>query len=105
MIKCQRCGRIFVSRGRRDVKYCDKVPEGEALPCDAIGALSVYQHIVSEDPIFKAFNKAYKRMNSYVKYKMLTQQEIYGWSEQARNMREKCIEGENGLDEFTGGWE
>lgn len=102
LLKCQNCERIFIPRGRRDVKYCDKVTAGETLPCDAIGALRVYQHKVSEDPIFKAFNRAYKRMNSRVKYKTLSQQEFYEWSKQSRNMREKCIEGEISLEEFNG---
>lgn len=102
LLKCQNCGRIFIPRGRRDVKYCNKIAAGETLPCDAIGALRVYQHKVSEDPIFKAYNKAYKRMNSRVKYKTLTQQEFYEWSKQARETREKCVEGEISLEEFNG---
>jgi len=101
LLKCQNCGRIFIPRGRPDVKYCDKVAEGETLPCDAIGALRFYQHKVARNPIFSAFNKAYKRMNSRVKYKTITQQEFYEWSEKARTMRDKCVDNEISLDEFN----
>lgn len=101
LLQCQNCGRIFIPRGRPDVKYCDKVAEGETLPCDAIGALRVYKNKTADDPIFKAFNRAYKRMNSRIKYKTLSQQEFYEWSENARAMREKCINGEIDLAEFN----
>jgi hypothetical protein len=101
LLKCQNCGRVFIPRGRPDVKYCDKVAEGETLPCDAIGALRVYQHKVAMNPIFSAFNKAYKRMNSRVKYKTITQQEFYEWSEKARAMRDKCVNSEISLDELN----
>jgi len=101
LLQCQNCGRIFIPRGRPDVKYCDKVAEGEALPCDAIGALRVYKSKTANDPIFKAFNRAYKRMNSRIKYKTLSQQEFYEWSEKARAMREKCISGEISLEKFN----
>jgi hypothetical protein len=101
LLKCQNCGRIFIPRGRPDVKYCDKVSEGETLPCDAIGALRVYQYKVARNPIFSAFNKAYKRMNSRVKYKTITQQEFYEWSEKARAMRDKCVNSEISLDELN----
>ena len=101
LLQCQNCWRIFIPRGRQDVKYCDKVAEGETLPCDAIGALRVYKNKVADDPIFKAFNKAYKRMNSRIKYKNLSQQEFYEWSEKARTMRAKCISGEISLEEFN----
>ena len=101
LLQCQNCGRIFIPRGRPDVKYCDKVAEGETLPCDAIGALRVYKNKTADDPIFKAFNRAYKRMNSRIKYKTLSQQEFYEWSEKARAMREKCISGELSLEEFN----
>ena len=101
LLKCQNCGRIFIPRGRPDVKYCDKVAEGETLPCEAIGATRVYQHKVAGDPIFKAYNRAYKRMNSRVKYKTLTHEEFRLWSDEARVMREKCINGEMSLEEFN----
>jgi len=99
--KCLNCGRIFIPRGRPDVKYCNRIAEGETLPCDEIGALRVYQHKVAEDPIFKVYNKAYKRMNSRVKYQKITQQEFFVWSEKARVMREKCTQGELSLGEFN----
>ena len=101
LLKCQNCGRIFFPRGRPDVKYCDKVAEGETLPCEAIGATRVYQHKVAGDPIFKAYNRAYKRMNSRVKYKTITHEEFRLWSDEARVMREKCFNGVMGLEEFN----
>ncbi len=101
LLQCQNCGRIFIPRGRPDVKYCDKVADGETLPCDAIGALRVYNNKIAGDPIFKAFNKAYKRMNSRIKYKTISQQEFYEWSEKARAMRDRCVNGEVGLKEFN----
>lgn len=101
LLQCQNCGRVFIPRGRPDIKYCDKVADGETLPCDAIGALRVYNNKVAGDPIFKAFNKAYKRMNSRIKYKTISQQEFYEWSENARAMRAKCVNGQISLDKFN----
>jgi len=100
IVKCNNCGRFFIPRGRRSAKYCDRVAQGETLPCEAIGAIRVYQNKVAEDPIFIAFSKAYKRMNSRVKYKNMTNSEFYAWSESARIMREKCQKGEISLEEF-----
>ena len=100
---CGYCGKYFIVRGRRDVKYCDRIPEGEIQPCEEIGAIRVYQNKITGDPIHRIFNTAYKRMSSRLNYQKckISPDEFYDWSERAREMRQKCLDGEITLEEFN----
>jgi len=53
-----------------------------------------------DDPIYVAFQKAYKRNHSRQRVGKMTQKEFYEWSEEARHKRGECEAGRLTLDEF-----
>ena len=98
--RCKHCDRLFIPKGRIDKEYCDRIMKGETKPCSSIGATKIYQNKVSDDLIFEAYNKAYKRNNSRVRNKKMSQEEFFSWSEEARVKRAECYEGKISLEEF-----
>lgn len=99
--KCKYCGHYFVPYGRSDMEYCSRVYSGENKPCDQIGAMKLYQAKKQDDPVEMAFKRAYRRMNSKARRKIITQSEFYNWSEQARKKRDDCHEGIITLGEYV----
>lgn len=98
--KCKYCGYYFVPYGRSDIEYCPRVYAGENKPCDQIGAIKLYQAKKQDDPVEVAFKKAYRRMNSKARRKIISQSNFYHWSEQARKKRNECHESIITLREF-----
>lgn len=98
--KCKYCGHYFVPYGRSDMEYCPRVYAGENKPCDQIGAMKLYQAKKQDDPVEMVFKKAYRRMNSKARRKIISQSEFYHWSEQARKKRDVCHEGTITLGEY-----
>ena len=54
----------------------------------------------SNDLVFKAYRKEYKKRFARIKAGKLTQKEFSAWSEQAREKRSECDEGALTLKEF-----
>lgn len=98
--KCKYCGEYFIPHGRTDTEYCNRIKWGETKRCSEIGAVRNYWSGKTDDPVYKEFQKAYKRNHSRVKYKTMTQQEFYDWSEEARTKRDKCAAGRMPLETF-----
>jgi hypothetical protein len=98
--KCKYCGEYFIPHGRTDTEYCNRIKWGETKRCSEIGAVRNYWDSKTGDPVYTEFQRAYKRNHSRVKYKTMTQQEFYDWSEEARKKREECAAGKLSLDAF-----
>lgn len=98
--KCKYCGHYFVPRGRSDTEYCNRVYVGETRSCKEIGAMQNYKAKIAGDKINEAYNKAYKRNNSRVRNKKMSQSDFLKWSEQARKMRNDCHANKIGFEEF-----
>jgi hypothetical protein len=98
--KCKHCGEFFIVRGRIDTEYCGRQKPGETKPCSVIGATRNYWDGKMEDPIYVAFQKAYKRNHSRQRVGKMTQSEFYEWSEEARRKRSECEAGQLSLDEW-----
>ena len=79
--KCKYCNEFFIARGRVDIEYCDRKKPGETKPCSIIGASRNYWDGKMDDPIYVAFQKAYKRNHSRQRVGKMTQNEFYEWSE------------------------
>lgn len=98
--RCKHCGHYFIPKGRVDSEYCDRTIKGEIKPCNIIGSIKQYKNKVAENPVHEAFGKAYKRNNSRVRNRRMTQQEFFSWSENARRLRDDCLESKITLEEF-----
>lgn len=98
--KCKNCGREFVSQRNNQVDYCDRVISNTGKTCRQLGAVRVYQSKQNENPIMREYNKSYKTHNARIRYGTITKEEFSEWSVKAREMRQRCIDGEITLEEF-----
>ena len=82
--RCKNCGRWFPQMVRVSAEYCERpVPKGQEV-CREIGALRQWTKKQSDDPIFKAYRKEYKRRFAWIKAGRITDEAFYAWSERAR---------------------
>lgn len=58
-------------------------PYGEQR-CREIGAFRQWTKKQTDDPIFKAYRKEYKKRFAWIKAGRITDEQFYAWSEQAR---------------------
>ena len=98
--KCKNCERFFIPRRRADAEYCDRVYRDTHRKCSEIGATLRYERKVAGNPILEAHKKAYRRFNSRVRNKKMTQGEFMAWSDEAAKKRDACLAGELPFDEF-----
>ena len=98
---CKNCGRYFVIIGHKGAEYCERFIDDSGKTCKDIGAMTKYRNKKNEDPIFKAYNKAYKTNNARIRYGKITREMFKDWSKNARIMRDKCYGGEFTLEEFV----
>ena len=61
-----------------------------------------YTHLKkqTDDPIFKAYRKEYKKRFAWIKAGRITDEQFYAWSEQAREEKKKCDREIISLEEF-----
>jgi hypothetical protein len=97
---CKSCGKYFAVTGYINTEYCDREFMQTGKSCKEIGATKSYQKKINSDPIINAYNKAYKKHFAWIRYHKITREAFYVWSEQARNMRDKCIDGEIDFEKF-----
>lgn len=99
--ECKNCGKYFVLSGHKGIEYCDRPVDDTGRTCKDIGAMAKYRNKKNDDPVFKAYNKAYKTKNARIRYGMITRDQFKEWSKNARIMRDKCYRGEISLESFT----
>ena len=98
--RCKSCGRYFPQTGRVSAEYCERsVAEGQQT-CRERGASQAWELKRSNDLVFKAYRREYKKRFARIKAGKLTQEEFSAWSEQAREMKKKCDREVITLDEF-----
>ena len=99
--RCKNCGRYFPQTGRVSAEYCERpVAEGQQT-CREAGAFQQWTKKQSDDPIFKAYRKEYKKRFAWIKAGRVSDTDFYVWSEQAREMKKKCDGNAITLDEFV----
>lgn len=97
---CKNCGKYFALSGYTNTEYCDRPYGNTGKTCKEIGALNTWQKKRTENPVVNAYSKAYKKRFAWIKYHKITKEDFYEWSEQARNLRDKCLAGEIALTEL-----
>ena len=68
--------------------------------CRERGASQAWERKRSNDLVFKAYRKEYKKRFARIKAGKLPQEEFSAWSERAREKRSECDEGALTLKEF-----
>lgn len=98
---CRHCNLPFIPKGRADSAYCDRIENGETKPCNEIGALNVFKSKHENDEIFKAYQKAYRRMDSRKRMKTISPEEFKAWGKQARVLRKDCYSGKMSFEDYV----
>lgn len=98
---CKNCGRYFPQTGRVSAEYCERpVPKGQQT-CREAGAFQQWTKKQSDDPVFKAYRKEYKKRFAWIKAGRISDTDFYAWSEQAREMKKKCDRDVITLEEYV----
>ena len=99
--RCKNCGRYFPQTGRVSAEYCERpVAEGQQT-CREAGAFQQWTKKQSDDPVFKAYRKEYKKRFAWIKAGRISDTDFYAWSEQAREMKKKCDRDVITLEEYV----
>ena len=99
--RCKNCGRYFPQTGRVSAEYCERpVPRGQQT-CREAGAFQQWTKKQSDDPVFKAYRKEYKKRFAWIKAGRISDTDFYAWSEQAREMKKKCDRDIITLEEYV----
>jgi hypothetical protein len=98
--KCKCCNKFFIPGGRSDTEYCNRIAPDSSKTCREVGAIKKYHEKSNNNPIMKEFQREYKKMNSRVRIKKITQTNFYDWSEKARALRDRAINENMELDIF-----
>ena len=99
--RCKNCGRYFPQTGRVSAEYCERpVPRGQQT-CREAGAFQQWTKKQSEDPVFKAYRKEYKKRFAWIKAGRISDTDFYAWSEQAREMKKECDRDVITLEEYV----
>ena len=98
--RCKNCGRWFPQTGRVSAEYCERPVKYGEQRCREIGAFRQWTKKQTDDPIFKAYRKEYKKRFAWIKAGRITDEQFYVWSEQAREEKKKCDREIISLEEF-----
>lgn len=98
--RCKKCGRYFAQTGRVSAEYCDRLPIDGYLKCRAMGSYQQWAEKQSDDPVFRAYRREYKRRFAWIKAGRITANYFYAWSERAREQKKKCDRDIISLEEF-----
>ncbi len=98
--RCKSCGKYFALTGYSNTEYCDRLFGDSDKTCKEAGAVRLYRTKIIADPKIQAYNRAYKKRFAWIKYKKISKEAFYKWSERARAQRDRCLAGEITLEEL-----
>lgn len=98
--RCENCQKYFVSTGRSNVKYCDRVVGTTGKTCRQIAPTIIFREKRKNFPAEKAFNRAYKTLYSRMSAGKLSKELFKEWSKEARQKRDDCTAGKITLEDF-----
>lgn len=99
--RCKNCGRWFPQTGRVSAEYCERpVTEGQQT-CREAGAFQQWTKKQSDDPVFRAYRKEYKKRFAWIKAGRISDADFYAWSEKAREEKKKCDREVITLEEYV----
>lgn len=96
--RCGCCGKYFLLENGHYASFCDGIaPDSGGKSCQEVGSRRKYALKVKNDPIWLAYQRAYKAHYArYMKKKMTTAQ-FEQWSREAMAKRDAMLSGESGM--------
>ena len=99
--RCEHCGNYFLLTSGRYYDFCERPVKGtDGKTCRNIGAHKKYEEKCKSDPIWLAYNRAYKKHYARVLKKKMTKSEFRTWSDWAVEYRDKAIAGKVKIEEY-----
>ena len=100
--ECNYCGRFFALTDGYKAKYCKRNIEdlGYGKTCRANGQAIAQGKKVMADPVKGAYTKAYQAHYVRVKRNIMTNDAFVAWNNEAKAMRDKCLQGLISLQEL-----
>ena len=101
--KCNYCNRYFALTDGYKAKFCKRNIEelGYGKTCRANGQALAQGKKVMDDPIKGAYTRAYQAHYVRVKRKNMTNEAFVAWNNEAKAMRDKCLQGLISLQELV----
>lgn len=100
--KCVNCGQFFIINSNYSTDFCENIAPGETdKTCREVGAQKKFRKKVLSDPIWLAYQRAYKAHYARVTKKKMTKQEFLVWSDNAVIMRTRMINREIDFSEYS----
>ena len=92
--RCDNCGKYFLQRSGKYSNYCDEpLKDDRSKTCRDVGSRKKYDEKCKTDPIWLAYNRAYKTHYARYMKKKMTTAEFEQWSRYAVELRENAIKG------------
>lgn len=98
---CKNCGRYFYFTGRTSAEYCSRVIDDKGRTCKDVGAAKIWTKNKSDDKVFSAYRKEYKKRFAWIKADRISDKEFHDWSKKAREKKAECDNGGLSLEEFV----
>jgi hypothetical protein len=97
---CKNCGRYFALTGHLGVEYCSRPFDEKGRTCKDVGAINLWTQKRSDDQVFKAYRREYKKRFAWIKAGKIVPEDFYAWSERARAKKVDCDAGRISLEEY-----
>lgn len=99
--RCDLCGRYFLLTAGRYYDYCDRPVKGkDGKTCRDLGAHKKYEKKCKSDPVWLAYNRAYKAHYARLLKQKMTKSEFLTWSTWAAEYRDTALRGRVKLEVF-----
>lgn len=99
--RCQNCLRYFVTKGKSNVKYCDRIVGDTGKTCKQVAPKATFLAKAEEKPAERLFNKVSKTMYSRVSAGKYSKQLYKEWSKEARQKRDACSAGALSVEDYA----
>lgn len=99
--RCHNCGKYFLLTSGYNTDFCDNTaPNEEVKTCRDIGARKKYDDKVRNDPVWLAYQRAYKAHYARVLKKKMSKADFTVWADYAIELRTKALSGEMEFEEY-----
>ncbi len=100
--KCENCGKYFLIKSGKYTDYCErKSPQDKTKTCKDVGSRKRYDDKCKTDPVWQAYNRAYKAHYARYMKKKMTVSEFEKWSAWAVEWRTKAENEEVEFEEYV----
>ena len=99
--RCKNCGKFFLLQNGYYSDYCERIAPGETSKiCRDVGARKRFDEKVKQDPVWLAYQRAYKAHYARVMKKKMSKPDFAEWTDMAIALRGKALNNEIAFEEF-----